>query len=204
MTAAPVPYPDDRKIRLSPTRSGWPALMSNGVCHGYSHNRSPRSAEKAHQARRREDDDLRHATERHQHRRRVGLPCRQAPTRLACRSAGRRRPRSGRPGPPGSTTTVSPTTSGDAAMPQSRFVAPFSSRMFVRHRTRPETSSSARSSPVAPSAYTMPSAHVGVARGPSPPSDSREQARSTRSSTTRDPSARRSRRRLPAGHAARS
>jgi hypothetical protein len=55
-------------------------------------------------------------------------------------------------GPPGRTTTVSPTTSGAAAMPHCRFVAPPSSRMFVRQTTAPVASSRQRSSPVPPSA----------------------------------------------------
>ena len=67
---------------------------------------------------------------------------------------------------------VSSTTRGAADMPHWRFVAPLSSRMFVRHTSAPVVASRQRSSPRPPSANTRPAAQTGVARGPVPPIDS--------------------------------
>ena len=78
---------------------------------------------------------------------------RRARPRRVCRTSGRRPRRIDRSPPPGSTTTVLSTTSGEADVPCSTFSAPASASMSVRHRVRPVAASSALNSPAAPSTY---------------------------------------------------
>ena len=161
---------------MSPTTSGCVALIPFITGHGYSHSSFDPSALRPTSRDAREDDDLSARRAR----------SRASASEYACVSliadhsrlpVARSYAATDWPsGPPGRTTIASPTTSGAAAMPQCRLPRRCPSRMFVRQSTRPAASSRARSSPVAPSAKTRPSNQVGVARGPSPPIDSRNSA----------------------------